>query len=241
MSLQKCSVPGVFRNPRLMCYSAGMRSKWPFALGAIAILGCSSGKGFEDPNPMNDPDSGGMPGEDGGTTNDDSGSMPGSDSGNPTKDGGVGVDSGDGFDQFQHRNLDDINMYRATLAIAPLALDQQISAFALAGSQQLSQDHSPHAHFIAAGNNGTLWTSGFKSMAGENQGDPNGWTVLNQNPVTNELMQIDAIQKAMFAEGPGTGQAHGHYMNMMNAKFKRVGIGLLEVNNKLYLTNDFSD
>ncbi len=219
-----------------------MRNKWLVALGAIALLGCSSGKGFDDGDPMNGSDSGAMPGDDGAATNDDSGSMQmGIDSGNPTKDSGVVADSGDGFDQFQHRNLDDINMYRATLNIPALLLDQQLCTFALAGSKQLSQDHSPHAHFIAAGNNGTLWTSGFKSMAGENQGDPNGWTVLNQNPVTNELMQIDAIQKAMFNEGPGTGQAHGHYMNMMNAKFKRVGIGLLEVNNKLYLTNDFSD
>jgi hypothetical protein len=213
-------------------------------LGAAVLMGCSGGKGFEEGNPMGDTDSGGNPmmGGDGGMSGGDSGSMMmGGDSGNGMQDSGVVVDSGDGFDQFQHRNLDDINMYRATLNIAPLKLDQQLCTFALAGSQQLSQDHSPHAHFITAGNNGTLWTSGFTSMAGENQGDPNGWTVLSQNQVTNELMQIDAIQKAMFNEGPGQGQAHGHYMNMMNSQFKRVGVGLLEVNNKLYLTNDFSD
>lgn len=212
-------------------------------LGALALVGCSA-KGFDDGtgDPMGNTDPGSqMSGGDGGTmTSGDSGSMQGNDSGG-TQDSGVQVDAGDGFDQFQHRNLDDINMYRATLNIAPLVLDKQLCTFALAGSTQLSQDHSPHAHFITAGNNGTLWTSGFTSMAGENQGDPNGWTVLSQNQVTNELMQIDAIQKAMFNEGPGSGEAHGHYMNMMNAKFKRVGVGLLEVNNKLYLTNDFSD
>ncbi len=147
----------------------------------------------------------------------------------------------DGFDQFQHRNLDDINKYRAGKGVAALKLDAKLSTFALAGSQQLTQDHTPHQHFINAGNNNTLWSSGFISSAGENQGDPNGWTVLSQNATTNEVMQIDAIQLAMYNEGPGVGEAHGHYMNMMNPKFTRVGVGLIEVSGHLYLTNDFSD
>ncbi len=147
----------------------------------------------------------------------------------------------DGFDQFQHRNLDDINKYRAGKGVAALKLDTKLCTFAQAGSQQLTQDHTPHQHFINASNNNTLWSSGFTSSAGENQGDPNGWTVLNNNATTNELMQIDAIQLAMYNEGPGVGEAHGHYMNMMNAKFTRVGVGLIEVSGHLYLTNDFSD
>jgi len=54
------------------------------------------------------------------------------------------------------------------------------------------------------------------------------------------MMQIADIQKAMFDEGPGPGAAHGHYMNMMNPLFRKVGIGLVMVNSELYLTNDFS-
>jgi Cysteine-rich secretory protein family len=155
----------------------------------------------------------------------------------------AGTDSApnDGFDQFQHHNLDVINQYRATLNIAPLVLDQQLSAFALAGSQELSQDHQPHQHFINASNDGSIWSSGFNSQAAENQGDPNGWYVMASDPTTNELDQIDSIQAAMFAEGPGTGEAHGHYTNMMNAQLTRLGVGLLEVNGQLYLTNDFSN
>src|ERR1700690_427122 len=145
----------------------------------------------------------------------------------------AGFDAGDGFDQFQHRNLDDVNAYRATLSIAPLTLDAQLCTFAYAGSTELSSDHSPHQHFITAGNDNTLWTSGFKTQAGENQGDPNGWYVMSTNGTTNELDQIDDIQKQMFNEGPGTGEAHGHYENMMNAKFKRLGVGLLEVSGEL--------
>jgi hypothetical protein len=132
-------------------------------------------------------------------------------------------------------------MYRAMQNIAPLVLDQQLCTFAAAGSTELSMDHSPHQHFIDASNNGTLWTSGFTSNAGENQGDPNGWPQASNDPVQNEMTQIDQIQAAMFAEGPGQGEAHGHYMNMMNSQFTRLGVGLLEINGSLYLTNDFSN
>jgi uncharacterized protein YkwD len=143
------------------------------------------------------------------------------------------------FDQFQERNLADVNQYRATLNVAPLVLDQTLSAFALAGSQELTMDHMPHQHFKNAGN--ALWTEGFTSQAAENQGDPNGWNTLATDPVQNELDQIDQIQKAMFDEGPGTGEAHGHYENIMNPKLTRLGVGLIEVGTSLYLTNDFSD
>jgi hypothetical protein len=175
---------------------------------------------------------------------DSGGNPPPQDAGAPPQDSGTVVDSGNNnspFDQFQQHNLDVVNQYRKTLNIAPLVLDTQLCTFAQAGSVELSQDHSPHQHFINAGNNNTLWTSGFKTTAGENQGDPNGWYVMSNNPTTNELDQIDDIQLQMFNEGPGTGEAHGHYMNMMNSKFKRLGVGLLEVNGELYLTNDFSD
>jgi uncharacterized protein YkwD len=179
-------------------------------------------------------DSGKPSSNDAGTTLHDSGTP-------PTQDAGGGFDAGDGFDQFQHHNLDVVNMYRAKLNVAPLVLDAQLCTFALAGSQELTQDHTPHQHFITAGNNQTLWTSGFNTQAGENQGDPNGWYKMSTNAVTNELDQIDDIQLQMYNEGPGTGEAHGHYMNMMNSKFKRLGVGLIEVNSELYLTNDFSD
>jgi uncharacterized protein YkwD len=140
---------------------------------------------------------------------------------------------------FEQHNLQVINNYRSQGGLKPYVLDAALSAFALAGSQELSMDHMPHQHFMNASNNGTLFTpaSGFKSSAGENQGDPNGWTVLSTDPTTNETMQIDAIMAAMFAEGP----SGGHYQNMMSTTFTRVGVGLLEVNNKLYLTNDFSN
>ena len=147
------------------------------------------------------------------------------------------------FDQFQRHNLNVVNAYRAKKGVAPLKLSASLSSFALAGSKELEKDHSPHAHFIAAAKSGALWHDGFKTTAGENQGDPHGWPELVSGDETkNEDAQIDAIQKMMYAEGPGTGEAHGHYENMMNAKFHRLGVGLARASGgKLYLTNDFSD
>jgi uncharacterized protein YkwD len=161
-------------------------------------------------------------------------------SGSGPTDGPVG-DSGP-FDAFQLRNLEDINKYRATLSLAPLTLDATLSKFAQAGTLEESMNHIAHANFMAAETAGTLFTpaDGFSMNAGENQGDPNGWNPISSNKTTNELDQIDAIQKTMFDEGPGAGEAHGHYENIMNPQFTRVGIGLLEVGDKLYLTNDFS-
>lgn len=149
-------------------------------------------------------------------------------------------DSGTGPAAFVSRCLGDINAYRASRGIAALTLDAQLSAFATAGSMQLSIDHLAHQHFIDAANGGTLFQSGFSGSAAENQGPTTGYPVLSADPVQNEMMQIDAIEAAMFAEGPGDGVAHGHYTNMMNPTYRRVGIGLVMVSQRLYLTNDFS-
>jgi hypothetical protein len=162
-------------------------------------------------------------------------------------DGSIQTDEEDqaltNFDQFQIHNLKVVNAYRAKKGVAPLKLSASLSSFAHAGSVELEKDHKPHAHFIAAVKSGAIWHDGFKTMAGENQGDPNGWPELVANdPTKNEDAQIDAIQKMMYAEGPGTGEAHGHYENMMNAKFHRLGVGLVRASGgELYLTNDFSD
>lgn len=145
------------------------------------------------------------------------------------------------FSSFQEHNLHVVNAYRARKHLALLTLAPKITTFAKAGSKELSIDHQPHQHFIHAIGNGTLWTSGFAHSAGENQGDPHGWPVLSPDAATNKTMQIDAIEKMMFDEGPGTGEAHGHYENMMNPKFRRIGIGFLTVIGHLYLTNDFSE
>lgn len=139
-------------------------------------------------------------------------------------------------DAHMQHNLAMVNKYRKAHGRRPLVLAHRLSDFAKAGSRELMRDHVPHAHFMAAAKSGAIWNDGFRTSAGENQGDPHGW------PVAPEDTQIDQILAAMMAEGPGKGEAHGHYENLMNPKFTRLGVGLIEdAHGKLYLTNDFSD
>jgi hypothetical protein len=130
-------------------------------------------------------------------------------------------------------NVDQINAYRARKGLAPLLYDAKISAFAQRGSERLARDHAPHANFAENGQG----APGFGSRSAENQGDPSGVPAMDTDPVRSGKKQIDVMLKLMMDEGPGG----GHHDNMMNPRFRRVGIGLADVGGKLYMTNDFSD
>lgn len=130
-------------------------------------------------------------------------------------------------------NVERVNAYRAQKGLPPLLYDAKISAFARRGSEQLARDHTPHAHFAA----NAKGAPGFGSRSAENQGDPGGVPALDADAAKNGHKQIDIMLKLMMDEGPGG----GHYDNMMNARFRRIGIGLFYAGGKLYMTNDFSD
>ena len=130
-------------------------------------------------------------------------------------------------------NVDRLNAYRGQHGLGPLLYDAKISDFARDGSDQLAKDHSPHAHF----RDKVDGAPGFGSRSAENQGDPSGVPSLDPDASANGKKQVDVMMKLMFDEGPGG----GHYENMMNPKFRRVGVGLVYVSGRLYLTNDFSD
>lgn len=130
-------------------------------------------------------------------------------------------------------NVDRINAYRAQKGLAPVLYDAKISAFALRGSERLARDHVPHANFAEHGEG----APGFGPRSAENQGDPNGVPAMDTDPARSGRKQIDIMLKLMMDEGPGG----GHYDNMMNPRYRRVGIGLADVGGKMYMTNDFSD
>lgn len=133
-------------------------------------------------------------------------------------------------------NITGINNYRAKKGIPPVVEDKKLDEYALAGSTQLSVDHKPHAHIEHDVKAGTIAMYGFSGGGAENQGDPNGIFSFSDDMLSNGKQQIDWALATMYAEGPGG----GHYNNMMNGAFRRVGIGLLFVGSKLYMTNDFS-
>ena len=130
-------------------------------------------------------------------------------------------------------NVERINAYRAKNGLAPLLYDAKISAFAHAGSERLAQDHVAHANFAAH----IQGAPGFGSRSAENQGDPSGVPAMDADALRSGQKQIDIMLELMMGEGPGG----GHYDNMMNPNFRRVGIGLVYAGGRLYMTNDFSD
>ena len=152
---------------------------------------------------------------------------------NSSDDGGS--NAGDGAmsasDPHLQKNLDDLNSYRAQNGAPALVVDDQLSSFALAGSQQLIASGVPHQHFMQASADGSLWTSGFCQSAGENQAP--GWPASNDSV---EDQSIDQVLAQMMAEGPGG----GHHDNIVNPAFTRVGIAIVVQQGQLWLTNDFS-
>lgn len=148
--------------------------------------------------------------------------------GNGGGGGSGGGSSGGPYTAEQQHNLDAVNAYRAMVGAPPLVLDDALTAYALAGSQQLMADHTPHAHFRAT-------SCPYQAGCAENQGDPNGWHAMS-----SVNAQIDDILLAMWNEGPGTGSAHGHYNNMVNPAYTKLGVGLVvDGAGELYFTNDF--
>ena len=130
-------------------------------------------------------------------------------------------------------NVDSLNAYRAKAGLGPLLYDAKISAFALEGSKELAQNHAPHAHFASSAQG----APGFGSRSAENQGDPSGVRAMDPDPVTSGKKQIAVLLEIMMNEGPGG----GHYDNILNPSYRRVGVGLYESGGRMYLTNDFSD
>lgn len=130
-------------------------------------------------------------------------------------------------------NVDRVNAYRGAHGLAPLRYDANISAFARAGSERLARDHTPHAHFAEH----VRGAPGFGSRSAENQGDPGGVPALASDRVASAKKQIDLLLKLMMDEGPGG----GHHDNILNPRFRRIGVGLVDAGGRLYLTNDFSD
>lgn len=146
-------------------------------------------------------------------------------------------------DPLVRLNVERINDLRKKHGRAPVKYDAKISAFALEGSKQLAVDHKAHAHFnakiksVLSDPEAMKGKSGFGSRGAENQGDWDGIPRLAKDNAENGKQQIELTLKLMMDEGPGG----GHYENMLNPKFKRVGVGLVGIGDKLYMTNDFSD
>ena len=124
-----------------------------------------------------------------------------------------------------------INRDRATLRLAPLALNSRQS--------RCSKQHSRHMAALNA-----ISHDQFPSdicvnhqMSGENVGMASG------QPGDALLM----LNQMMLAEGPcpgscspGVREQHGHYLNLMDATFHHVGLGVVVQDGQTWLTEDFT-
>jgi uncharacterized protein YkwD len=117
-----------------------------------------------------------------------------------------------------------VNGVRKLNAEPPLARDPDLDAFAQAGSEELSQDHSPGAHL--AGHAQEL-----PATSAEVQGAPDG---AAPGPLQD---QIAGILLPLMAEGAGG----THHDMLLRPSWRKLGVGLLKRDGRLFFTVDFSN
>jgi hypothetical protein len=120
-------------------------------------------------------------------------------------DGGGAGDAGSGGSSPEQLCVDTINMYRATLKLAPYA--RWSSAESCTAGQAQKDSASGTAH------------SAFGSCSESAQDECPGWPGPPSSMITSCLAQ-------MWAEGPGPfNQGHGHYDNMSSTSYTQVACG----------------
>lgn len=190
----------------------------------VAVVGCSSG-----PDGSGDIDSGGGGNDSGSALGDsggpigDSGSGqqdgngPAPDSGKPpAPDSGPPVQSG-----IQQHCVDQINAYRKTLSLPPLARVSSKEACADGEAKSDGLSNKPHGAFPSCG-----------EFA---QNECPGW------PSANMQTSLDGCLAQMWAEGPGADfSQHGHYINMSSQQYTKVFCGFYDLGNgKFWSVQDF--
>ncbi len=126
-----------------------------------------------------------------------------------------------------------INKHRAAHHVAPLTLDRAQSTCSMRHAKHMAaQDFISHDDFPSDVCTPHAW-------AGENVGEAAG------NPLTGAA----ALDRDMMAEGPcpdvgcpnGEFEQHGHYLNLINRRYTRVGIGVCISRGQVWISEDFTD
>jgi hypothetical protein len=130
---------------------------------------------------------------------------------------GTAVDAGspggtDPYAAARKACVDAVNQYRAMNGLAALA---RYAAKESCADAQASADASHHVDHYAYFNGAP---SCIEDNVLDRQNECPGWYQPPAKAAT------DCVG-AMFAEGPGTGAAHGHYTTMMNASYTRLSCG----------------
>jgi hypothetical protein len=167
-----------------------------------------------------------MTGTPGTGGNSSTGGSPGSGRDAGTADGPVAgatggtPGTGTGNDAAAQLCVDTINMYRATLGLAPYA--RWTAQEACVSNEALLDSQTNMAH------------SAFGMCTENAQNECPGWTGSLASIVTGCLQQ-------MWAEGPGADfNTHGHYINMSSTQYTRVACGFATAaNGRIWAAQDF--
>lgn len=188
-----CGCSTVLGYDELTFGDAGSATGGSAGVGAAGSGGLSSGGA-----------SGGTPSGGGAASGGTSGAATG---GQPAGGGGTpasGGATGDPYESYRQKCVDQINSYRATLGLPPY---QRWSASeSCADGEAKSDSETGQAH------------GAFPSCGESAQNECPGYPGLDST-VTTCLAQ-------MWAEGPGSDfQQHGHYINMSSTQYSRVACG----------------
>jgi hypothetical protein len=143
-------------------------------------------------------------------------------------DGGSGGGSVDspGATTAHRFCVDETNRYRAMNGKPDVAYSTQLEAYANTGAM-VDHGGTPHQHFSS--------TSGGGIAFAENECPK--WN-LQQQGGGDMTELVRACIAAFYSEGPGTGNAHGHYNNMMGA-YGTLGCGIFQSGTSVTLVQDF--
>lgn len=140
--------------------------------------------------------------------------------------GACAGDDGAGGDDSAHAFcVDETNRYRTMNGKPAVMRSAALEAYANDGAQ-IDHTGTPHQHFSS--------TSGGGIAFAENECPR--WN-LSQGGGDLKAT-VAACIAAFYAEGPGTGAAHGHYNNMMG-DYGTLGCGIYESAGSLTIIQDF--
>jgi hypothetical protein len=139
--------------------------------------------------------------------------------------GGGGVDAPGGT--TAHRFcVDETNRYRAMNGKPDVAYSVQLETYANTGAM-VDHNGSPHQHFSSTQGGGIAFA----------ENECPRWS-LQQQGGGDMIMLVGACIAAFYAEGPGTGNAHGHYNNMMG-DYGTLGCGIYQAGTSVTIIQDF--
>jgi hypothetical protein len=149
----------------------------------------------------------------------------------PDGGGGKPIDAPSGAMTPAQACVQKTNFYRMTVpapgtgaARPALAESSALDTYATTGAMY-DFSNSPHAHFMATNGGGIAFA--------ENECPQQlGWTLMGDVNST-----VEACVTAFYNGGPG----EGHYENMMNTGYTKVGCGVFMMGNGITITQDFGN